>query len=304
MIFAAEVDIWRYQPHPEVWLLVVGAIALAVYAVRVVGPHAVPAGQPVVSRRNVVAYVLAIVALWGASDWPLHDISEEYLYSSHMLQHIIISFIVPPLLLTATPEWLARLIMSPDGRAGTWIRRFSHPVVAGVVFNLVIAVTHLTNIVNTSVNNGIFHYLVHLVVFLASMMMWIPVVGPIHELRMKLPGQMVYLFLNSVIPTVPAAFLTFADGALYEVYDHPVRLWGISVVSDQQAAGVIMKLVGGMYLWSWIIGRFFQWHRAELGDRPDLFLVPTPDVAPLDADLTYEAVQAEFDRTDPAPSDN
>jgi putative membrane protein len=302
MILAAETDIWRYQFHPEVWLLVAGAILLGWYAVRVVGPHAVPAGQPVVSRRNVVAYALAVVALWGASDWPLHDISEEYLYSSHMIQHLIIAFVIPPLLLVATPEWLARLIMSPSGSAGVWIRRLSHPVVAGVIFNVVVAVTHLTTIVNTSVDNGMFHYSVHLAVFLSAMLMWTPVVGPIEELRLSLPGQMVYLFLMSVIPTVPAAFLTFADGALYESYDHGVRLWGISVQADQQAAGVVMKLVGGLYLWSWIMFRFFQWHRAELGDRPDLVLVPTRDPG-LGDDLTFEDVQAEFERTGPAPNE-
>ncbi len=302
MILAAETDIWRYQFHPEVWVLVLGAIALGWYAVRVVGPNAVEPGEPVVSRTNKIAYAFAVFALWGASDWPLHDISEEYLYSSHMIQHLIISFVIPPLLLVATPEWLARLIMSPSGSAGVWIRRFSHPVVAGTLFNIVIAVTHLTTIVNTSVDNGVFHYLVHLAVFLASMMMWIPILSPLEELRLKLPGQMVYLFLMSVIPTVPAAFLTFANSALYESYDHSVRLWGISVQADQQAAGVVMKLVGGLYLWGWIIYRFFQWHKAELGDRPDLVLVPTPG-RELEDDLTFEDVQAEFERSDPAPSE-
>ena len=64
------------------------------------------------------------------------------------------------------------------------------------------------------------------------------------EFRISLPTQMVYLFLMSVVPTVPAGFLTFAGGALYDAYDHQVRLWGIDITTDQQLAGLVMELVG------------------------------------------------------------
>ena len=74
-----------------------------------------------------------------------------------------------------------------------------------------------------------------------------------------MPAQMLYLFVTSIVPTVPGAWLTFADGAVYQVYDIPQRLWGISVTSDQQVAGLIMKLVGGTYLWVLIAGIFFTW---------------------------------------------
>ena len=89
---------WRFQAHPEIWLLVSFLIAAYVYVVRVLGPQAAPAGQ-VVSRRNVVAFAAAMVMLWTASDWPLHDLAEEYLYSMHMLQHMMLSYFLPPLAL-------------------------------------------------------------------------------------------------------------------------------------------------------------------------------------------------------------
>ena len=50
-----------------------------------------------------------MVLLWAASDWPIHDIGEEYLYSAHMLQHMMLSYFLPPLALLATPEWLLRV---------------------------------------------------------------------------------------------------------------------------------------------------------------------------------------------------
>ena len=71
---------WRFQAHPEVWLLIVFVVGMYVYAIRVLGPRA-GVGTVVVSRRNVTAFVAGIALLWFATDWPMHDISEEYLYS-------------------------------------------------------------------------------------------------------------------------------------------------------------------------------------------------------------------------------
>ena len=85
------VDPLAFQWHPEVWLLVGFLTAAYVYMVRVIGPKAVAPGQPVVTRANIVTFVAAMVLLWVSSDWPLHDISEEYLYSAHMVQHMSLS---------------------------------------------------------------------------------------------------------------------------------------------------------------------------------------------------------------------
>ena len=64
---------------------------------------------------------------------------------------------------------------------------------------------------------------------------------------------MIYLFLMSVVPTVPAAWLTFAEGAVYKHYDIAVRVWGLSVTTDQQVAGAIMKTGGAVFLWSIVV---------------------------------------------------
>jgi len=286
MFVAADADIWRFQAHPEVWLIVAVVAGFGWWVTRVLGPKAVPAGQEVVSRRNVLCFAAAVVLLWLVSDWPMHDISEEYLYAAHMVQHLLITLVVPLLFLLATPEWLARLIVSPDGSVGVWVRRLTRPVAAAVLFNLMVALTHLTWVVNTSIENGVFHYFVHLSVFLAALLMWMPVASPLPELRAGYPGQMLFLFLNSVLPTVPGGFLTFAETPLYRVYDHEVRLWGVSAVDDQQAAGLIMKLAGGFFIWTVIAILFFRWVRSQSENwRPG-------DNAPV---LTYEAVTSAFD---------
>jgi putative membrane protein len=300
MFLAADTDIWRFQPHPEVWFIIVVIVGFGYWVTRVLGPKAVAQGEPVVGRRQKVCFTAAVLLLWAASDWPVHDISEEYLYGAHMIQHMLITLVIPPLFLLSVPEWLARLIVSTDGSSGVWVRRFTRPVVAAVLFNVLIAVTHLKPVVNFSIENGVFHYVVHLSVFTGALLMWMPVVSPLPELRATYPGQMIFLFLNSVLPTVPGAFLTVAENPLYRVYNHDVRLWGISAVADQQAAGLIMKLGGGFYIWAIITFLFFRWvNRNESGLRPgdgDVLGAPVSGGDSDESDVTSQTVPSVLER--------
>ena len=262
----AAIDPWRWQAHPEVWFLVLAVLALAWWAVRVIGPRVVPAGQPVVTPFQRWAFVTATVLLLASADWPVHDIAEAHLYSVHMVQHMAITFIVPPLYLLATPAWLVRLLVLEGGVGSRVVRRMAHPVVAGVVFNALVAITHWSGVVQLSFDSGTFHYSLHMILFLSAMLMWVPVAAPLPELRISLPGQMIYLFLMSIIPTIPAAWLTFAEGVVYRHYDDGFEMWGVSVQSDQQAAGLIMKLLGGFYLWGIIIVKFIGYSRIHHRD--------------------------------------
>ncbi len=256
-MLAQVLDPWRFQLHPEVWVLVAFLTGSYIYMVRVIGPKAVPAGTPAVTRFNIGCFVGAMVMLWVASDWPVHDIGEEYLYSMHMLQHMMLSYFLPPLVLMATPQWLLRVLIG-DGKFYRAVAFMCKPVIAAVVFNAVIIITHIPQVVTASVDNGPLHYSLHFAVVISSLLMWMPVVGPLPELQMKPLGKCVYLFLQSLVPTIPAAWLTFAEGAVYETYDQPIRVWGLSVQHDQQLAGAIMKTGGGIFLWTIIIFLFFK----------------------------------------------
>src|SRR5205807_1655272 len=118
MLFGAgdPAKLWAFRPHPEIWVLVVGIAALWVYAIRWIGPKATLPGETIVTRSQIWWGVGGILTLWLASDWPVHDIGEQYLYSVHMFQHIVFQFVVAPMLLLATPTWLARMIVG-NGRA-------------------------------------------------------------------------------------------------------------------------------------------------------------------------------------------
>ncbi len=301
MSVVAAADPFAFQAHLDVWLLVAALTGAYVYMVKVVGPDAVAVGQPVVTRRNVIAFVAAMAMLWVASDWPVHDLGEGYLYSVHMFQHMILSFFLPPLALLATPEWLLRILIG-RGRLYGVLRWLCKPVVAGVIFNAAIIITHIPGVVNASVtsDSAALHYGLHVMVVLASLLMWMPVCGPFRELQLGAGGKMIYLFLQSVVPTIPAGWLTFAEGSVYDAYDIPTRVWNLSVTTDQQLAGAIMKLGGSTFLWAIIVVLWFKRFASSHADEHTYRrgrLMPSAEIVGRDEDpLTYDDVEREFAR--------
>jgi putative membrane protein len=113
-----------------------------------------------------------------------------------------------------------------------------------------------------------------------------------------------YLFLQSIIPTVPAGWLTFADGIVYRAYDVVPRVFGISVVYDQQIAGMLMKVVGGAYLWTIITILFFRFANRKLADDRSSGMALDRRAPVLTSEgevLTWEQVERELRRAGPAP---
>jgi putative membrane protein len=213
-----------------------------------------------VQRRKAVWFGLGLLALEAAADWPIHDLSERYLLSIHMLQHLIMTFVAPPLLLLGLPAAVLRGLLRP--RFVHWaFTRLARPLPAALLFNTVVAVSHWPALVDWVVPREPAHFTVHVVLFTTATLMWFPVINRVPEYpSIEDPARMVYLFLQSVIPTVPASFLTFGDSALYHYYEKVPRIWGVSVIEDQQMAGAMMKVVGGGLLWTIIAVTFFRWY--------------------------------------------
>lgn len=257
---------WEFHLHPDVWLLMGGLLAGYMAATEVWGPRVTEPGVPAATTKQKSMFVAGILVLWLAADWPMHDISEGYLFSVHMLQHLLFSFVAPPLILLGIPKWLLRKLFSPPLLMKA-LRRLTRPLVAIVLFNGFIAISHWPELVNLSLRVEPVHFLVHLVLVLTSLLMWWPVVDPLPEMaRLSTPAKMLYLFLQSIIPTVPASFLTFSSGVVYKFYASVPHPW-IDAVNDQQIAGLIMKLGGGALLWGIITVMFFKWSARE--ESPD-----------------------------------
>jgi len=295
-MFVASADLvspWRFQAHPEVWLLVAFVLGSYFYAVRVIGPVVVKTG-PTITTKQRNAFIAAVLLLWLGSDWPVHDLSEEYLYSMHMFQHMVLSYFMPPLVLLSIPKWMFDAVFG-SGRARTAINWLSKPIVAGVAFNVVVMVTHIPALVNQSVSNGPLHYSLHILLVVTALLVWLPICGPDIERQLQPGGKMIYLFLMSVVPTVPAAWLTFAEGAVYKHYDIAVRVWGLSVTTDQQIAGAIMKTGGSVFLWSIVAFLFFKRFSAGFSDAQSYRKELTSD----DQVLTFKDVTDAFGRVAP-----
>jgi putative membrane protein len=293
MVGEIFVDPWRYQLHLEVWLLIVFLISSYIYVVRVLGPRAVPVGEPIVTRRQLSCFIAGILIMFLSTDWPMHDIAEEYLYSVHMFQHMALTYFMPPLVVLATPEWFVRTLVG-NGRAYRALRFFTFPVRAGLLFNLGVVISHIPGVVNASVSNGPLHYFVHVLLVLTSILMWMPVCGPLKELQMAPMPKMIYLFLNSVVATIPAGWLTFAEGVVYKHYNIPTRVWGVSVSTDQQIAGAIMKLGGSIFLWTIIVAMFVKHFVKTFRDENKDGYIRKEEV------LTTADVERAFKATPPA----
>jgi putative membrane protein len=300
-MFVASADLvspWRFQAHPEVWLLVAVVLGSYFYAVRVIGPVVVKSG-PVITKRQRNAFIAGILLLWLGSDWPVHDLAEEYLYSMHMFQHMALSYFMPPFVMLAIPKWMFDAVFG-FGKVRSVINWLAKPVVAGVAFNVVVMITHIPALVNQSVNNGLLHYSLHILLVLTALLVWLPICGPDKQKQLKPGGKMIYLFLMSVVPTVPAAWLTFAEGAVYKHYDIAVRVWGLSVTTDQQIAGAIMKTGGAVFLWSIVVFLFFKRFSAGFADAQSYRKDATTD----NQVLTFKDVTDAFGRVAPIKEPN
>jgi len=252
---------WNF--HPDA--LAVGLVLEGGYlwALSKLPPNTLPSDEPPASRRQVTWFSSGVLVILVASLWPVHDLSERYLLSVHMVQHTLISLVAPPMLLLGMPAWLLRRILAPRPLRAV-VRQATRPLIALVVFNSVIVLTHWPAVMNLMLRHHPLHLVGHLVLFLSATAMWWPVVSPLPEMpTLSYPGRMLYLFLQSIVPTVPASFLTFGSQPLYSFYSTAPRIWGMSVLTDQTVAGLIMKLIGGAILWTVIAVIFFKWFLVE-----------------------------------------
>lgn len=271
--------------HLEVWLLCAGLLVGYFGLIRRYGRLMQPRpGQRGASTTQRVAFVLGVFSLWVASGSPLHDIAEEYLYSAHMVQHLIQAFITPALLLLGIPGWMGEIVLKPR-----WFRNvvigLSKPLVAALLFNAVLAFIHWPAVVDAMIASEFLHGSTHVLLIVAALGMWMNIVSPVPHLvpRLNPLPQMAFLFLMTLLPTIPASFLTFGEHTLYQVYETMPRLFeGFSAHEDMRVAGLIMKIGGGFLLWGIITVMFFRWAASEERRDGASSAPPPPGVRPHD----------------------
>ena len=250
-----------WHGHPSV---VAGLVVLTGAYLLAVGPlrqrfgwaSQAPAGQASVFLCGVLVIFIALLS-------PLHELGDRYLFSAHMVQHLLLTLVAPPLLIVGTPAWMLRPLVTVP-RVFRVARIATLPVVAFVMFNAVFVLWHIPALYDLALRERGVHILEHLMFLVAAVMMWWPVLGRLPELpRPSYLVQMLYLFVHPTVPAVLGAIITFSDGVLYEWYAAAPRIWDLSAHTDQQIGGIIMWIPGGLAYLMTLVVVFLVWAGQE-----------------------------------------
>jgi len=246
----------QWDLHPSV---IIGLALLGGLYVSWGGLHA--------PRRRVASFAAALAVLGLALNGPLHNLSDSYLFSAHMAQHLLLTLVFPPLLLYGTPAAVVRPLLRPP-----WVLRLAHwatrPLVAGAVFSVPITLWHFPQFYQAALEYHPLHIVQHLVFIATAVIMWWPILSPVPELpRASYLTQLLYLFVLGLPMSLAGALITLADGVLYPFYSAAPRVWGLMPMADQQLGGLLMWVVGTIYLWMTATVVWFRWSaREEAGD--------------------------------------
>jgi putative membrane protein len=241
------------------WSTVIGIAALAaLYAWRA---RKGPAGGPTAGQR--VAFASGLAVLFFSLNGPLHDLSDGYLFTAHMAQHLVLTLLVTPLLLAGTPGWMLRPALDLPG-VFALAKRITTPVAAFAIYNLTILIWHLPPLYNLALAQHGWHIVQHLCFLVASTIMWWPVMSTLPELpRLGYPQQMLYLVAMALPMSALAIIITYSTTTFYPAYASAPRIWGITPLQDQHYGGLLMWLPTGLIYFGVASVRFFQWARAD-----------------------------------------
>lgn len=266
---SATEQLWSWTPraYPGIWLCMALLIGGYVWAtVRHARAHGVAPHE----KRKWWWFGLGAAVLWIATDWPVGALGAGYLASVHMAQYMLYTLVAAPLLLLGTPDWMVRPIVRRL-RLHSALRVLARPIVAGVAFNVVLVATHAPWTVDTFRTSQFGSMALDVVWLLSGLVLWTPLISPLTELRHPSPAvRCIYLFLAAgAIAMLPGGFLTFATFPLYRTYELAPRV-GISADSDQQLAGILMKIGNIPVVWAVIFVTFVRWAMDEgRGERRD-----------------------------------
>jgi putative membrane protein len=237
-----------------VWIL--GAALVVGYAVL-----ARRTGGVSVSRGG--AFAAGVLCLWAALDWPVGALAAGYLASVHMLQFLLVALVAPPLLLLSVPDGAWSRLAERRGLVRA-LRGPTRPLVAILVFNAIVWLTHWPRMVDGLMSHQAGSFLIDMLWIAAGLVFWWPVVAPVPAREgFGYPLKVGYLILATIANTGVFVYLTFSHLPIYATYELAPPIPWISKREDQQVAGLLMKLGGGAILWVAIAVLFSRWFQAE-----------------------------------------
>jgi putative membrane protein len=236
------------SPHPQLhWLadpfVLVPILTLAVvYAMRFRTARAEAGGRGT-SPLRAAAFAAGLLVLVAAVATPLDGLGDDYLFSAHMLQHVLLGDVAPLLLLLG----LTRVIMRPATRRLQRVERalgpFAHPLTGLVLWLGVMYLWHIPAMYEAALSSPLVHLVEHTSFFLAGLAVWWPLIQPV-PMRSRLTGMWPVAYIGAAKFGLAALglYLTWSSGVLYDTYAGAPRIWGISAQTDQNAGGAIMMV--------------------------------------------------------------
>lgn len=241
---------------------------------------------PPVDRRQIRSFLLAMLVAFVALQGPLHVLSDGYWLTAHMLQHLLVTLVMPALLLKGLPGWLVdRVLLAPlyvrralrRRRPGGAMERLprgpvlhrlgrfiTSPFITFAVFNVIFMLWHVPRFYEATLTDDTVHSMMHMMFMGAAILTWWPIYSPSAQLpALNTPLQIVYLLIQSVPSTFLGAIITYAPEALYSTYAAAPRVLGLTAKSDQQIAGLLMWLGGAGWILGLLTVRWFKWMGAN-----------------------------------------
>jgi len=247
----ANLSWWRWSIHPSTVIGIAALGALYIWA-------SSKLRRPTIGQK--MFFWSGLLVMFASLNGPIHDLSDDYLFSAHMVQHLLLTLAVPPLLLAGTPGWMLRPVLSRRGIAPV-ARFFTRAPMAFVVFNVTFAVWHLPPFYNSAMAHHSLHILEHLMFMAAAVLMWWPLLSQLPEFpRLAYPGQMLYSFLMSIPMSIVAVYIAMADHVLYPAYSAAPRVLPLSPIEDQLLGALIMWIPGGLIFMIIMTVVFFKWN--------------------------------------------
>jgi putative membrane protein len=227
------------------------------------------AGRGLTTTRHKIFFSSGVLVLFLALESPLEELGDTYLFSAHMLQHLLLILIVPPLLLWGLSRSLTqRILVWPwANRVEQILRR---PLVAWPVAMVTLWLWHLPVLYNATLLNENIHIGEHLMFLVTATIFWWPVLNPLQEKRLAPLTTIFYLFAAAASSSALGIILTFAQPGLYPAYLQPEdalgilpllrQTWGLTPAVDQQLGGLLMWVPGSLVYLSGILGALGRWY--------------------------------------------
>ncbi len=180
----------------------------------------------------------------------------DELLSIHVVEHLLLILAAPTLILWGAPVRLALSACPPAGRhaivsllRGRWVRLLTRPACGFALFTLVVLGTHMTGVYEAALRNQTIHACEHAAYFWSGMLFLLPLLAadPIPHP----PGAIArfsWLMAAMVVMSVPAGVFLFDRHVRYPFYLAPARALHVSALADQQTAGVLMLVAGGVVM--------------------------------------------------------